>query len=92
LRAIRGSPAKIIVSPIGGQAFIFGRGNQQISPGVIREVGLENIVIVATRRKIASLRPPRLLVDTGDADLDGALRGYARVIIDYGEELVIKVE
>ncbi|MEM3439521.1 MAG: ATP-NAD kinase family protein [Candidatus Bathyarchaeia archaeon] len=92
LRAIRGSPAKIIVSPIGGQAFVFGRGNQQISPSVIREVGLENIIIVATRRKIASLRPTRLLVDTGDADLDKALRGYARVIIDYGEELVIKVE
>lgn len=92
LRAIRGSPAKIIVSPIGGQGFLFGRGNQQISPDVIREVGLENIMIVATRRKIASLSPRRLLVDTGDADLDAALRGYARAIIDYGEELVIKVE
>lgn len=92
LRIARSMPAKIVVSPIGGQAFIFGRGNQQISPDVIRAVGFENIVIVATRRKVASLKPARLLVDTGDEEVDEALRGYARVIVDYGEEAVVRVE
>lgn len=92
LRAVKGSPARIIVSPIGGQGFIFGRGNQQISPEVIRAIGPGNVIVVATRRKISSLRPARLLVDTGDEEVDRALRGYIRVIIDYGEEAVVRVE
>ena len=90
LRLIRGRKAKIIVTPIGGQGFIFGRGNQQISPRVIREVGLENIVVVATKNKLMGLKALR--VDTSDPELDEALRGYVRVIVDYGEEVVMKVE
>ncbi|MGC9071699.1 MAG: ATP-NAD kinase family protein [Acidilobus sp.] len=82
--------AKIIVSPIGGQGFIFGRGNQQLSPEVIRRVGVDNVVVVATRSKANRLRSLR--VDTGDHDLDRLIRGYRRVIVGYGEELVLKVE
>ena len=90
LKLIRGRKAKIIVTPIGGQGFIFGRGNQQISPRVIREVGLDNIIVVATKSKLMGLRALR--VDTGDPELDEALRGYVRVIADYGEEVVMRVE
>lgn len=81
--------AKIIVTPIGGQGFIFGRGNQQISPEVIKRVGRENIIIVATRRKINKLKVLR--VDTGDPAVDKMLRGYMKVLIDYNEYLVMKV-
>ncbi len=81
----------IVVTPIGGQGFILGRGNQQISPRVVRAVGLENIIVVATRGKMRSLGG-RLRVDTGDPELDAVLRGYRRVIIDYGEEVVARVE
>ena len=91
LEAIRGRKAQIIVTPIGGQGFIFGRGNQQISPEVIRCVGLENIVVAATEGKLRSLTS--LKVDTGDARLDEALRARAaRVISDYKIERQMSVE
>lgn len=90
LEAIHSKRAKIVVTPIGGQGFIFGRGNQQISPRIIRLVGLENIIILATKHKLKGLSSLR--VDTGDAELDQALRGYRRVIVDYGEERLVPVK
>ena len=76
---IRGRPARIVVSVIGGQGYIFGRGNQQIGPGVIRAVGRDNIVIIATQQKLLSLEGRPLLADTGDRALDELLQGYVRV-------------
>ena len=80
-RNVEDRKAKIIVSPIGNQGFIFGRGNQQISPRVIRMVGKENVVVVATREKLRWTRSLR--VDTGDPELDAHLLGPIRVIADY---------
>jgi predicted polyphosphate/ATP-dependent NAD kinase len=91
LEAIHGKTAQIIVTPIGGQGFVFGRGNQQLSPNVIRQVGLDNVVVVATEAKLRSLKTLR--VDTGDAELDVAIRenGF-RVITDYKTQQDAKVE
>jgi predicted polyphosphate/ATP-dependent NAD kinase len=92
LQLITRKKVKIIVSPIGGQGFIFGRGNQQISSLVIRAVGLKNIIVIATRNKLASIgfgRP--LLVDTGDEELDKTLSRFIRVVTGYKEEVVVKV-
>jgi predicted polyphosphate/ATP-dependent NAD kinase len=85
------APAHIIVTAIGGQGHIFGRGNQQFGPAVIRRVGLENITVVAGKGKIASLEGRPLLVDTNDADLDRALCGYRRVVTGYRDEILYPV-
>ena len=80
LDLIAGKPATIVVTVIGGQGHLFGRGNQQISPAVIRSAGKENIIIVATQEKLLSLGGNHLLVDTGDVALDRELEGYVRVV------------
>jgi len=72
--AALGEENVIIVTPIGGQGFVFGRGNDQISPTVIRESDVE---IVASRRKLDGLGVLR--VDTGDPAVDERLRGWNRV-------------
>ena len=91
LSLIKGKMAQIIITPIGGQGFIFGRGNQQISPEVIRRVGLDNIVVVATEGKLGSLKSLR--VDTGDPRLDDAFRArQLKVVTDYKIEYMMRVE
>lgn len=87
-----GRDATVVVSVIGGQGYIFGRGNQQLSPAVIRRVGVDNVAVVATQGKLTALPSGRLRVDTGDDELDGLLRGYRRVVTGYAEEAVLLVE
>ena len=82
--------AKIVVTPIGLQGFIFGRGNQPMSAEVIRKVGIDNIRIVATPTKLKTLTSLR--VDTGDAEMDTQLKGFRRVLVGYGRERLVRVE
>jgi predicted polyphosphate/ATP-dependent NAD kinase len=89
LRTIEGEPATIIVSPIGRQGFILGRGNQQISPRVVEKVGKENILVIATPQKLSST--PTLKVDTGNAKLDEFFRGYIKVITGYRQSRMVKI-
>ena len=91
LRALEEGPGTIIVTPIGGQGHFLGRGNQQIGARVLTKVGLDEVVIVATLEKIASLRENTLHVDTGDPALDRALAGWRRVITGCGRETVCRI-
>jgi predicted polyphosphate/ATP-dependent NAD kinase len=89
LKEIEGKPAAMILSPIGKQGFIFGRGNQQISQEVIRNIGKDNLTVIVTPHKLDLT--PVLKVDTGDAGLDNGLRGYIPVITGYRQKHMIKV-
>ena len=92
LEHVKGKKAKIVVGIIGSQGYIFGRGNQQISAEVIKRIGKENMIILATVDKITSLKGAPLLVDTGDEEIDKHLSGYVQVISGLGERIVLKVE
>jgi predicted polyphosphate/ATP-dependent NAD kinase len=81
----------IVVSPIGRQGMIFGRGNQQISPTIIKRVGKAHIIVVATKSKVRNLDGGFLKVDTGDKNADRILRGYVKVITDYREWRMLPV-
>jgi predicted polyphosphate/ATP-dependent NAD kinase len=91
LQQMSGKPTRIIVTPIGGQGFIFGRGNQQISSKIIRQVGLDNIIVIASKSKLDRLKSLR--VDTGDPELDNQFRMRGIVVVtDYKITQILTVE
>jgi len=81
----RHSTAKLVLSPIGAQGFLIGRGNLELSPAVIRRVGIGNLIVVATPDKLR--HTPELRVDTGDPELDKEFvaREYLFVVQGYRE-------
>jgi predicted polyphosphate/ATP-dependent NAD kinase len=83
--------ARIVVTAIGGQGHVFGRGNQQFSPVVIRRVGGNNVIIVATRNKLRSLQGRALRVDTGDRDLDLELTGMRQIVTGYQQRTLYRI-
>jgi predicted polyphosphate/ATP-dependent NAD kinase len=84
-------PVVFFLTPIGGQGFILGRGNQQISPQVLKLAGINTIQIIATRSKINHLPNRVMHVDTGDKGLDEEFCGYHKVLVDYNEYWMIKI-
>ena len=83
--------AGIVASVTGGQGFLFGRGNQQISAEVIRRVGRDNILVVTGAAKLATLDPAVLHVDTGSAEVDTMLAGYMKIHTAPGQRMVMRV-
>ncbi|MCL1076906.1 ATP-NAD kinase [Parashewanella spongiae] len=84
-------PTKLVITLIGGQGHIFGRGNQQLSPELIRRIGKENIIILATKTKLKALEGRPLIVDSGDPNLDSELSGYYQVITGYHDSVMYQV-
>lgn len=83
--------AEIVVSIIGGQGYVFGRGNQQISAEVIRRVGRENILIISTENKLLSLPQKMLYADTGNEEVNQILKGYVQLRIGYKRVVMMKL-
>ncbi len=79
---------QMILTAIGGQGHVFGRGNQQFSPAVIRRVGNDNIQVIAAKSKITALEGRPLLVDTNDVELDEALSGYRSILTGYEDRIL----
>jgi predicted polyphosphate/ATP-dependent NAD kinase len=86
-----GYGVKIIVTAIGGQGHVFGRGNQPFSAAVIRRIGRENIVIIATREKLRSLQGRPLRLDTGDSALDQELAGMTQVVTGFEQRTLYRL-
>ena len=82
---------KLVITLIGGQGHILGRGNQQLSSRVVRLIGRDNIMIVATKSKLLALNERPLIVDSGDEALDRALSGFMPVITGYRDQVLYPV-
>lgn len=82
---------RIVLSIIGGQGVVLGRGNQQISARIIEKVGIERIQLIATQHKILALGGRPLCVDSGSDDLDRKLSGYHKIISGYDDALLYEV-
>lgn len=85
------SEAKLVLTPVGGQGFLLGRGNQQISARVLELIGKKNIIIVATKNKLKALNGQPLRVDTGDDGMNRSLSGFIRVITGIKEEMIYPI-
>ncbi|MGI9204861.1 MAG: ATP-NAD kinase family protein [Woeseiaceae bacterium] len=83
------SHAIIVVTPLGGNGFIFGRGNKQFSPQILQRVGRDNIIIVANKDKL--MKFTALHIDTGDPEVDAVLAGYIDVVVAPGHTKVMRV-
>ena len=92
LKTINEHPVKMVVTVIGGQGHVFGRGNQQLSAEVIRRVGQDNIIIVATNDKLRSLNKRPMISDTGDIDLDRQLAGLYPVVTGYQQQTLYRMK
>lgn len=95
LQRLQKSPAKLVVTTIGGQGHVFGRGNQQFSPDVIRKVieqnQADNIMVVASNEKLRTLEGRPMIVDTGDTELDAELAGLVQVTTGYEQRTLYKL-
>ena len=86
------SQLKLILSIIGGQGVVLGRGNQQISPRVIETVGVDNLMFVSTQQKIQELGGQPLHIDSGSDALDAALSGHHKIICGYEDAILYPIQ
>ncbi|RVU30618.1 ATP-NAD kinase family protein [Neptunomonas marina] len=91
LQLTAGVDAKVVITLIGGQGHILGRGNQQLSPALIRQVGKENLIVIATKSKLKALEGRSLIVDSGDPELDRELAGLIPVTTGYHDSVLYRV-
>ncbi len=91
LELIGDQPAKIVLTVIGGQGHIIGRGNQQLSPELLHRIGRENLIVVATKTKLKQLDGRPLVIDSVDPDLGRNWAGLIRVITGYRDAVLYSV-
>lgn len=91
LDIIQDKPTKLVVTPMGGQGYLFGRGNHQLSDKVLAKLEKKDIIIVATPNKLNTLNGQPLLVYTGDRKVDEAVSGYYKILLGYENSRMYKV-
>lgn len=88
---LRDREATLVLTLIGGQGHIFGRGNQQLNPEVLRCIGRQNFMLVATKTKLQALQHKPLIADTGDIALDAQLAGLIPVITGFHDQVLYPI-
>ena len=85
-------PRLLLLSPMGGQGFLIGRGNLQLSPNVLRIIGNDNILGVATPAKLIGLSAVR--IDTGDNALDEEFQAkrFIKILQGFRTTRLIRIE
>jgi predicted polyphosphate/ATP-dependent NAD kinase len=91
LSLVKPGSTQLLITLIGGQGHIFGRGNQQLSPAVIRAIGRDNIQLIATKTKLQQLQGRPLISDSGDAVLDQDLQGMMKVLCGYNDYVMYRL-
>ncbi|MCG9760339.1 ATP-NAD kinase family protein [Pseudoalteromonas sp. Isolate6] len=91
LLSLADDKTKLVITLIGGQGHIFGRGNQQLSPNLIKKVGKDNIILIATKSKLKALNGRPLIADTGDEQLDESLAGFIKVITGFNDHVMYAI-
>lgn len=84
--------ARLVLGVVGGQGFLIGRGNQQLSPRIVQRVGLARMAVLASADKLAGLASGRLLVDSGDESLDQRLAGEIAVRTGPRRRMVLPLQ
>jgi predicted polyphosphate/ATP-dependent NAD kinase len=84
--------ARLLISVIGGQGVVLGRGNQQLSARVLNKIGISNLQFVSTQQRLQALEGRALLVDSGDDKLDAAMSGYHKVLCGYEDFVLYEVQ
>ena len=81
----------LLLSPMGGQGFLIGRGNLQLSPDVLRIIGVNRVLGIVTPAKMLTLRSLR--IETGDSEMDKRFsdKKYLKVLQGYRTTRVLKV-
>jgi predicted polyphosphate/ATP-dependent NAD kinase len=92
LKCIKKKKFKIIVSPIGRQGFVFGRGNLQITPEILKNLSSQDIIVICTKFKLQNIPNQILRIDTRDPKTDKKLKGLYKVIVDYDEIKICNVD
>ena len=80
-----------MITLIGGQGHIIGRGNQQLSPALLKRIGKKNINVIATKTKLQALEGRPLIVDSGDPELNKQLSGVVPITTGYHDSVLYRV-
>ncbi|KEA62841.1 ATP-NAD kinase [Marinobacterium lacunae] len=91
LTLTQGCAARIVITPIGGQGHLIGRGNQQLSPELLNRLGRSAFHVVATKTKLKLLAGRPLLIDSGDSAVDQALSGLVAVHTGYRDQVLYRI-
>lgn len=92
LAAADGGELTVVITPTGGQGSLIGRGNQQLSPALLRRLGRERVRVLATHGKLEALASRPLRLDTGDAALDAAWSGLWEITTGYQQQVLYAVQ